>query len=214
MTQRFIESSSLPLIVVLDIDETLVYSSNKPIPGKIADFHAEDYCVYIRPGVRETLQYLTENPQHYTLVVWTVSNKTYAEHILRSLGVYEKISLLLTKDDCRVTNAPWREDRPTPYVRLKDISKIRRKLRCSRARIVAVDDRCDVYQKSYSNLLQVPAFQGQELAGFSFSDVLPALEYLREQPNVRNVEKRCWWHSGPLHTNLHKNTLAEPMSDL
>lgn len=214
MAQRIVESPSSPLIVILDIDETLLYSCYTPISGKAPDFYAEDYLVYVRPRVTSFLQRLIETPQHYILVVWTTSNKTYADAILQHLGIYKHISLILTQDDCVVGEAPWREDRAMPYLRFKDIVKIRRKFRCSRSRIIAVDDRCDVYLRSYSNLLQVPAFQGDEIDGFSFDDVFFALEYLRTQPNVRRIEKRSWWNCGPVHTNLHKNKLAEQSSEL
>ena len=89
--------------LVLDLDETLVHSSFRAVPG--ADFvipvQIEDvvHFVYVmkRPGVDE---FLVEMAKHYEIVVYTASLNKYADPLLDLLDPHKTIRTRLFRESC------------------------------------------------------------------------------------------------------------------
>lgn len=89
--------------LVLDLDETLVHSSFRAVPG--ADFvipvQIEDvvHFVYVikRPGVDE---FLIEMAKHYEIVVYTASLDKYADPLLDLLDPKKTIRTRLFRESC------------------------------------------------------------------------------------------------------------------
>jgi len=89
--------------LVLDLDETLVHSSFRAVPG--ADFvipvQIEDvvHFVYVakRPGVDE---FLLEMAKHYEIVVYTASLNKYADVLLDLLDPHRVIRTRLFRESC------------------------------------------------------------------------------------------------------------------
>lgn len=89
--------------LVLDLDETLVHSSFRAVPG--ADFvipvQIEDivHFVYVikRPGVDE---FLVEMAKTYEIVVYTASLNKYADPLLDLLDPHKTISARLFRESC------------------------------------------------------------------------------------------------------------------
>jgi len=89
--------------LVLDLDETLVHSSFRAVPG--ADFvipvQIEDvvHFVYVakRPGVDE---FLTEMAKHYEIVIYTASLNKYADPLLDLLDPNRVIRARLFRESC------------------------------------------------------------------------------------------------------------------
>ena len=54
-----------------------------------------------------------------------------------------------------------------------------------------LDDSPEVLMMNYGNHVPVTRFEG-DASDTELNDVLPFLYYLRDQQNVRNVEKRQW----------------------
>lgn len=89
--------------LVLDLDETLVHSSFRAVPG--ADFvipvQIEDvvHFVYVakRPGVDE---FLIEMAKHYEIVVYTASLNKYADPLLDLLDPNRVIRTRLFRESC------------------------------------------------------------------------------------------------------------------
>lgn len=89
--------------LVLDLDETLVHSSFRAVPG--ADFvipvQIEDvvHFVYVakRPGVDE---FLIEMAKHYEIVVYTASLNKYADVLLDLLDPHRVIRTRLFRESC------------------------------------------------------------------------------------------------------------------
>mmetsp|Transcript_30488 Transcript_30488/g.57706 ORF Transcript_30488/g.57706 Transcript_30488/m.57706 type:complete len:465 (+) Transcript_30488:279-1673(+) len=89
--------------LVLDLDETLVHSSFRAVPG--ADFvipvQIEDvvHFVYVakRPGVD---QFLLEMAKHYEIVVYTASLNKYADVLLDLLDPQRVIRTRLFRESC------------------------------------------------------------------------------------------------------------------
>eukprot|EP00541_Cyclophora_tenuis_P014927 CAMPEP_0116566542 /NCGR_PEP_ID=MMETSP0397-20121206/14519_1 /TAXON_ID=216820 /ORGANISM="Cyclophora tenuis, Strain ECT3854" /LENGTH=361 /DNA_ID=CAMNT_0004093453 /DNA_START=119 /DNA_END=1205 /DNA_ORIENTATION=- len=89
--------------LVLDLDETLVHSSFRAVPG--ADFvipvQIEDvvHFVYVakRPGVDE---FLVEMAKHYEIVIYTASLNKYADPLLDLLDPCRVIRARLFRESC------------------------------------------------------------------------------------------------------------------
>jgi len=89
--------------LVLDLDETLVHSSFRAVPG--ADFvipvQIEDvvHFVYVakRPGVDE---FLAEMAKHYEIVIYTASLNKYADPLLDLLDPKRLIRARLFRESC------------------------------------------------------------------------------------------------------------------
>ena len=89
--------------LVLDLDETLVHSSFRPVPnpdyiipveidGKITDVY-----VLKRPWVD---LFLTEMAKRYELVVFTASLAKYANPLMDKLDIYKVVKHRLFRDAC------------------------------------------------------------------------------------------------------------------
>ncbi|EQC25747.1 protein phosphatase [Saprolegnia diclina VS20] len=89
--------------LVLDLDETLVHSSFKPIhnPDYIIPVEIEGHVhqVYVlkRPGVDEFMRVLAE---HYEIVVYTASLSKYADPLLDQLDIHNVIRFRLFREHC------------------------------------------------------------------------------------------------------------------
>ncbi len=82
--------------LVLDLDETLVFSSELLIEGENGD--ESKLLVYPRPGAHEFLQTMSEK---YELVVFTAADITYAREAVDILDPEERyIKRILARDSC------------------------------------------------------------------------------------------------------------------
>lgn len=182
-----------PLLVLLDLDNTLIYTSVYPLRAKKHDFRPGKEYTYKRPGVEKFLQELFADPR-FDIMVWTTAGRDYAEVVLKGLGIDKnELKLFLTSADSIKS-----ELLPTDYgfanfnYRLnKDLIKVRRKSKYKLSRIVAVDDNTGVFLRQYSNQVKMPFYEGNEEEN-PFPNLFSFLEHLHGQENVRPVEKRGW----------------------
>ena len=181
---------SLDKLLILDLDETLVYATANPLPERPADFRAGFYHVYKRPYVDA---FLAACFAHFTVAVWTSATPLYAQDIVMQLFWQSEEELLFTwaSNKCsRGYDAETQEIYPR-----KPIKKVRRRFGFPLASIIAVDDTPQKWEQGYGNLVRVSPFTGD--AG---DDELPRLstylQTLRDVENVRTVEKRNWQKQG------------------
>jgi carboxy-terminal domain RNA polymerase II polypeptide A small phosphatase len=66
------------ILLILDLDETLVHSSDRALET-VPDFLLDEYFVYIRPGLKE---FLCECNELYNIAIWTCSTEDYATEII------------------------------------------------------------------------------------------------------------------------------------
>ena len=184
--------SNTPLVVVLDLDETLIYTSKELVNIDHYAFDYEDEITHVRAGAVEFVQRLLNNPL-FKVMIWTASGKEYAHHVVKGLGFsvdqFERVwhNKLLNKRELELNDPYWGQ---AQYRNEKDLLKVRRSLKVSLSRIVAVDDVARYYKKQYSNQVIVPQYTGQE--DDIFPRVYDFLVYLQRQENIRPVEKRGW----------------------
>jgi RNA polymerase II subunit A small phosphatase-like protein len=170
-----------PLLVVLDLDETLVHIPAQPLAAR-PDFTVDGYAGYRRPQLASFLAQLRER---YQLAVWTSANRNYAESVLAEVMPWRaELVFLWCSEQCSAAGAAGSSGL---YKAPEKLAKAGFDLK----RLVIVDDSPEKHLHSYRNLLPVLPFLGdpsdKELAA-----VLRYLEWLDAQPDVGSVDKRDW----------------------
>jgi Dullard-like phosphatase family protein len=111
------KENDLKKTLVLDLDETLVHASFKPIlaPDVVISVRKETIYVVFRPGAEEFIEKMAKL---YELVVFTASVESYARPVMEMLDKKGLCSSLLCRDHCTLLNGMY----------VKDMSMIGRKL--------------------------------------------------------------------------------------
>ena len=169
-------------LLILDLDETLVSASAEPRDHW--EFRVGAYYVVRRPHLEQFLQRIFE---WYAVAVWTSSGETYAEELVP----------IIFRDPSQLEFC-WAAPRCTrrydldlrQHYAVKDLKKVRRR-GYSLERVVMIDDSPEKLERNYGNHLRIAPFEGdpddRELLA-----VLPFLGWLKQQPDLRAIEKRNW----------------------
>lgn len=171
------------LVVVLDLDETLIYATEDPLDHPAA-FVAGPYSVYLRPHLHEFLNAVADE---HRVALWTASSASYAALVLNNIFPPD-YPLLFAWSRERCT---YRLDRELAEpVWSKELRKLWRR-GYPKQRLVVVDDSPEKLLRSYGNHVLIPAWLGS-----SDDNALLRLPQflcqLSQAPDVRTVEKRRW----------------------
>ena len=74
------------ILVILDIDETLVYATKNRLDIE-HDFEVSDYFVYKRPHLEEFIDFIDRN---FRFAIWSSATDKYVDEMTRKLEVNEK----------------------------------------------------------------------------------------------------------------------------
>ena len=172
-----------PLLVVLDIDETLVHACRRRV-GRRPDFWVSSYAVHKRPFVDEFLAHVMDN---YQVALWTSSSPGYAHPLVKKLvSEPERLEFVWCSDRCTVRRDPATRE----YYWSKKLAKLKR-LGFALERIVVVDDSPEKHRQNYGNLIRIEPYEGDP-TDRELLRLIPYLQELAEEPNVRRLEKRGW----------------------
>ena len=170
-------------LLILDIDETLVFATRKPLDRE-ADFKTELYHVYKRPYLDEFLEFCRI---HFEVGIWTTGGDEYAEDVQKSLF-----------SDGYPLSFTWSSERCTrkfdqvmfhPYY-IKDLKKLKKK-GYRLEEIIMVDNTPRKLEKNYGNLVAIKDWEGDP-EDRELLRLINYLTYLKDVENVRAVEKRFW----------------------
>ncbi len=170
-------------LLILDLDETLVHSSEKPLK-RPSDFKVFQYEVYKRPGVDE---FLSACADMFEMAVWTSSSSDYAYEI--SDRIFPKsiqLKFLFTRERCTVRMNYELKD----YYYIKDLKKVKR-TGYPLEKVIVIDDTPEKLSRNYGNLIRVKEYNGS-LDDEELHLLLKYLEIIKSVPNVRSIEKRGW----------------------
>jgi RNA polymerase II subunit A small phosphatase-like protein len=178
-----VRDRSHPKLLILDLDETLLFASERPLE-RPPDFTVGEYHVYVRPHLDQFLRFCFS---HFEVAIWTSSTEPYARAIVeRVLPAGCSLAFLWTRGRCtacvdhELSQVYW----------VKDLRKVRRKgYRIEH--VLVVDDTTKKLERSYGNLIRVRSFEGN--AGDA--ELLCLERYLttvEDAPNVRVIDKREW----------------------
>ncbi|KAL7748448.1 hypothetical protein RI367_006141 [Sorochytrium milnesiophthora] len=161
--------------LVLDLDETLVHSSFRPVAA--ADFtipveldgQVHDVYVLKRPGVDDFMRRI--GPQ-FEVVVFTASLAKYADPVLDRLDTHKVIKHRLFRESCVNVRGNY----------VKDLSMLGRDLRS----IIIVDNSPASYGFHPSNAIPISTWFNDQ-RDTELLDLIPFLEGLHKVDNVTTV---------------------------
>ena len=170
-------------LLILDIDETLVYSAESPLK-RPEDFRVGPYWVYKRPHLDDFLRSVSD---WFDLAVWTSSGSAYAAATISQLvGDCSKLKFLWSAERC----TPRLDPETREEVRVKDFKKLKR-AGYSLESVLVVDDSPEKHARNYGNLIPVRPFVG-DVNDSELRELLPFLDWIRHRNDLRRIEKRNW----------------------
>ncbi len=177
-------------LLILDLDETLIYSTETPLARK-PDFLVEPYCVYKRPNLDNFIATCFE---WFDVAVWTSSGAEYAAEIVAAVFPNPQLlKFVWTSDRCTIAYNYHYDlidgHYPTYYSR-KLLKKVKHQ-GYPLASIIAIDDTPKKWEKSYGNLVRVAPFEGDE-SDRELDYLIDYLNILKDAQNIRSIEKRGW----------------------
>jgi RNA polymerase II subunit A small phosphatase-like protein len=177
------------LLLILDLDRTLVYASELPLPRE-HDFRVEKYYVYRRPGLES---FVSTCDSLFDLAVWSSSAEVHAKEIVsRLFPSTVELKFLWSRERCS-----RREDPELGrVVWIKDLKNVEEE-GYDLDRVLVVDDSAKKLDRSYENLVTVKPFSGSP----DDMELVLLAEFLRSLAsavNVRPIEKRDWRPTEPL----------------
>lgn len=169
-------------LLVLDLDETLVFSTERHL-DRPADLSVVGYHVYKRPHLDTFLDFAFSR---FRVGVWTSSGPLYAEPLVSQLMPNRLLEFVWSSQRCSLVR-DWEEGGYSTQKRLAKLKKHGFTL----DQIIGIDDTASKYARNYGNLVLT-----QEYAGDPSDDellhLIQYLEVLREESNIRAVDKRGW----------------------
>jgi len=170
--------------LVLDLDETLVHSSFKPIPKPEyiipVEIDGMVHHVYVRkrPGCDTFLRMMA---RHYEIVIFTASLSKYANPLLDKLDPYNYIRRRLYREHCTFHMGNY----------VKDMTRLGRPIEGS----IIVDNSPASYLFQPENAIPCESFI-ENPADRELLEMIPFLESIAGVPDVRTVLHQ-WCSPGP-----------------
>ena len=162
---------------MLDLDETLVHSSFKPIdnPDIILPVEIEGKVCYVyvlkRPFCEE---FISRMSKHYEIVMFTASLSKYADPLFKKLDTLNTASSMLFREHCTFYNGIF----------VKDMARLGRSLQ----NVIIIDNSPTSYLFQPENAL--PSINWyDDKADRELLDMVPVLERLAYVPDVRDYMK-------------------------
>lgn len=172
------------ILLILDLDETLIFGSETPLADRAPDFHVGPFSIYKRPYLSQFLETVGD---WFDLAVWSSASSQYV------LGISDQLfaqgprpRFVWACDRCTRRYHPELQE----HFYAKNLRKVR-KLGVPLERILMIDDSPAKLWQNYGNHIAVRPFTGDP-GDTELRDLLPFLSNLRDAPNVRRVEKRFW----------------------
>jgi len=181
------------LVIVLDVDETLIYSSTHTLLNRPPDFVlGGEYFTHIRPGAIDFLKTIIADDR-FRVGIYSKATGDYILEFITGVGLKES-DFELIFDRSRLVKkvydyGPWARGRGIEY--FKDLKKVKRRLGCHIDRMVAIDDIPSNYPRSYGNVLRVPEYVG-ECDDNIFIKLLECLNMLYGADDVRQENKHIY----------------------
>ncbi len=181
------------ILLILDLDETLVFATENELERQ-ADFQAFDYFVYKRPFLDNFLEVIKKE---FLIAVWSSASDDYVEAVVRNIFPSEyPLEFVWGRSRCvyrRNSNIDefgyyWNSTNHYHYI--KPLKKLKRKgFRLER--MLIVDDTPHKSQLNYGNAIYPKEYTGS-LKDDELVFLLDYLMLLKEESNVRSIEKRGW----------------------
>ena len=170
-------------LLILDLDETLIYARPHTLAGT-SDFRVGPYQVYKRPHLEE---FLAACLDCFEVAVWTSASPDYALEVIYAIFPDpQRLAFVWANDRCTVAY----DHEIGEQCARKNLKKIKKRGYALES-VIVVDDSPEKWRQSYGNLVPVRPFLGDE-NDRELAQLVPYLRFLKDQPNIRTLEKRHW----------------------
>ena len=175
--------TSQKILLILDLDETLIYSTESTLAGA-EDFIVDEYFVYKRPGLDKFLDFISPI---YDVAIWTSSSEDYAQEVVKNIFPQNyPLKFIYGRTKCTLTFL-WDQNE---YIYAKNLSKLKKK-KYSLEKILIIDDSPEKLKRNYGNHIRVEPFVGSN-DDIELFRLIKYLEKIKLSKNVRIIEKRSW----------------------
>jgi Dullard-like phosphatase family protein len=175
--------TSQKILLILDLDETLIFSTASKLAGS-EDFIVDEYFVYKRPGLDKFLDFISPI---YDVAIWTSSSEDYAQEVVKNIFPQNyPLKFIYGRTKCTLTFL-WDLNE---YVYVKNLSKLKKK-KYSLEKILIIDDSPEKLKRNYGNHIRVEPFVGSN-DDLELFRLIKYLEKIKLSENVRIIEKRSW----------------------
>jgi Dullard-like phosphatase family protein len=175
--------TSQKILLILDLDETLIYSTESKLVGS-DNFIIDEYFVYKRPGLDKFLDFIFPI---YDVAIWTSSSEDYAQEVVKNIFPQNyPLKFIYGRTKCTLTFL-WDQNE---YIYAKNLSKLRKK-KYSLEKILIIDDSPEKLRRNYGNHIRVEPFVGSN-DDLELFRLIKYLEKIKLSENVRIIEKRSW----------------------
>ena len=182
------------ILLILDVDETLVFGTNKELSRK-ADFVVFDYYIYKRPHLAE---FIAQIKNDFLIAIWSSASDEYVEEVVKQIIPKDvKLEFVWGRSRCTYKrnlqiddNGYYDDNYLNHYHYIKPLKKIKRK-GYQLERILIVDDSPHKSKDNYGNAIYPKEFRGEK----NDDELLKLITYLKtlkDKSNVRVIEKRNW----------------------
>nr|WP_253899492.1 HAD family hydrolase [Corallococcus carmarthensis] len=179
--------------MILDLDETLVHASEKPLTRE-ADFQVLGHFVHLRPNLEP---FLRECASRFRLAIWSAGTDPYVAAIVKRI-VPPELELDFVWGRSRCTYAldrasVQRDGYLDPHAHYDWVKKLRKLKRrgYQLERVLMVDDSPAKCVHNHGNAIYVREYEGQA-HDTELLDLGRYLATLAGVENVRCIEKRNW----------------------
>jgi len=170
-------------LLILDLDETLIFSTIIKQPFK-EDFIVEKYFVYKRPGLKEFINFASNN---FELAVWSSSTSDYAQIIVNNIfDSPEILKFIWAREKC-ISKMDLESHM---YYWIKDLKKIK-KFAFDLEKVLVIDDSPEKLIRNYGNHIPVSPFNGDPKDDELFKLII-YLNKIMNRDSLRRIEKRYW----------------------
>lgn len=183
MSSTVAATASDRLLLVLDLDETLIHASEIEL-DRDADFRAAGYHVYRRPHLQAFIDHALAN---FEVGVWTSSGRIYADAVVAALFPPGALRFVWSRERCTISH-DWTTGH---YLHRKPLKKLKRH-GYRLERMLAIDDTPAKHARNYGNLVCVREYLGEDAHDDELARLMVYLRRLADEPNVRTIEKRRW----------------------
>ena len=175
--------TSQKILLILDLDETLIYSTESTLAGA-EDFIVDEYFVYKRPSLDKFLDFISPI---YDVAIWTSSSEDYAQEVVKNIfPQYYPLKFIYGRTKCTLIFL-WDQNE---YIYAKNLSKLKKK-KYSLEKILIIDDSPEKLKRNYGNHIRVEPIVGSN-DDIELFRLIKYLEKIKLSENVRIIEKRSW----------------------
>lgn len=188
------ESSNKNLLLIFDLDETLIHATRDKLNRK-ADFKIGEYNVYKRPNVDEFLKKCFAN---YRVAIWSSADDEYVKETIKILiPEHEKLEFIWTRLNCsiKVIKKPILEDFEyggfyKEHQWIKPLRRIKQKGIGIKSMLI-IDNSPYKVIESKENALIIDSYEGGEQDN-ELNRLFEFLNNFKDVKDVRKINKENW----------------------